>query len=285
MCNIYLFHVECGKIPSRRREPSPQHFRPHCQYGAPIHGTTPPEYCECPEGVKYITVDDSILCKHGCLHHKFFKEDPYPEHPLNDKSAFPENPGTVEHAVVEAFRSTELSQVLIHPRPLSGIYPKLSELDLAYLIRIYGYLTAARFQAPSSGSIGDHADSNRHNPLSDFRYFLEGYIVNKLEAESYKPPIREELLTPYKETVENSDTCKICIRSFGSGCENPVELPCKHYFGKECITTWLENFKTQSFSNCPTCRKKYQKSEWASPADDMGPMDVRVEALKRILSV
>lgn len=45
--------------------------------------------------------------------------------------------------------------------------------------------------------------------------------------------------------MDDPPECPICIQRMRVGCE----LPCKHYFHKECIDEWLKRGNT-----CPVCR-------------------------------
>lgn len=51
----------------------------------------------------------------------------------------------------------------------------------------------------------------------------------------------------------NDTTCTICMEPFGGGTEeseSPVQLPCRHLVGRNCISRWLE-----TKCSCPYCRR------------------------------
>lgn len=47
----------------------------------------------------------------------------------------------------------------------------------------------------------------------------------------------------------NELDCHICMEPFKNADENPVQLPCGHILGRNCISKWLETSTT-----CPLCR-------------------------------
>lgn len=54
----------------------------------------------------------------------------------------------------------------------------------------------------------------------------------------------------YDKDVHVSNECYICMDAYEQGCEL-VEIPCNHYFHKDCIQKWLTTEKV----TCPVCRK------------------------------
>jgi E3 ubiquitin-protein ligase RNF115/126 len=64
-------------------------------------------------------------------------------------------------------------------------------------------------------------------------------IVNKLHT------ITHEKGKQQGECVE--DTCTVC-REVYAGQDTVMQLPCKHWFHQECISTWLHGSKM-----CPIC--------------------------------
>lgn len=61
-------------------------------------------------------------------------------------------------------------------------------------------------------------------------------------------PTKKEFLANSLEPVEHED-CSICYEPM----TEPVRLPCKHEFCKECIIKWLNG---RDVDKCPTCRQR-----------------------------
>ena len=62
-----------------------------------------------------------------------------------------------------------------------------------------------------------------------------------------------------KETLHDDTECTICFTEFGtsvngSSIEYPLQLPCTHIMGSECIRTWLSSSK-EGKKTCPHCRR------------------------------
>ena len=71
-------------------------------------------------------------------------------------------------------------------------------------------------------------------------------------SEQIKSHITKETFDSFKEKNHDS-TCAICLETNNEG--TVTELPCKHYFHKECISKWLLHESTK----CPMCKKNCQK--------------------------
>lgn len=52
-------------------------------------------------------------------------------------------------------------------------------------------------------------------------------------------------------TKNNDSTCSICLETNLEG--EVIELPCKHYFHKDCVSKWLLDFS----NTCPMCKREY----------------------------
>ncbi|KAF9692423.1 hypothetical protein EKO04_009658 [Ascochyta lentis] len=91
------------------------------------------------------------------------------------------------------------------------------------------------------------------------------------QTEAPKTP-REQFLASLPlidiATIPKDETdCLICTQQFcdSDGCDNeaheePVCLPCGHFFGSKCVATWLAEK-----NSCPMCRaqiSEQRKSFW-----------------------
>lgn len=92
--------------------------------------------------------------------------------------------------------------------------------------------------------------------------------MTELEAESFAHPDRPESATiptidafPTRplEAVDRLEDCnlicKICLGSRGIG-NSVMELPCGHWFDRDCDRTWLREHST-----CRTCRLRFDSSQ------------------------
>jgi hypothetical protein len=59
-------------------------------------------------------------------------------------------------------------------------------------------------------------------------------------------------ITEPEETPDGE--CSICYTTFDSSDQKVGQLPCNHYFHRECMIKWLE--EENSGENCPLCRRK-----------------------------
>ncbi|KAF2501047.1 hypothetical protein BU16DRAFT_555556 [Lophium mytilinum] len=86
--------------------------------------------------------------------------------------------------------------------------------------------------------------------------------------------IRRELLTN-SLTVEEiaarcdplDDECAICVSSYDQGHTPVITLACKHIFGKECLTDWLDINKRAT--TCPMCRTPLAVSQAPASQDEL----------------
>ena len=51
-----------------------------------------------------------------------------------------------------------------------------------------------------------------------------------------------------EKNATKEDTCYICLEPCKEG-KDSVELPCKHAFDRDCLSTWLKDH-----DSCPVCR-------------------------------
>lgn len=62
-------------------------------------------------------------------------------------------------------------------------------------------------------------------------------------------PLLRLLKRIYNGSPRNGERCTVCQIEFGQINEEIRQLPCCHYFHKDCISQWLQFSKT-----CPICR-------------------------------
>ena len=96
--------------------------------------------------------------------------------------------------------------------------------------------------------------------------------------------------------------CSICTDPYLSGelPEIPLQLPCGHTFGKECLFQWMSQIGSATHTNCPVCRSVHvrkrspintleglaqllQQADWM--LNRMGPLRLDAEGRKRWQSV
>jgi hypothetical protein len=82
---------------------------------------------------------------------------------------------------------------------------------------------------------------NRNRPMA--RLFVQvGVSAEHLQRLPYGP---------FRELAAAArcphDVCTVCQEHYGAS-ETVTQLPCKHFFHKECITMWLKDNKL-----CPVC--------------------------------
>lgn len=55
---------------------------------------------------------------------------------------------------------------------------------------------------------------------------------------------------------EQTDPCSVCGDQYRETGEKPVQLPCKHVFGSECLAQWMSPFAEICHNTCPMCREE-----------------------------
>ena len=103
------------------------------------------------------------------------------------------------------------------------------------------------------------------------------YIMNNDPNKYGSPPASKseiEKLNKYILNEEklkkfgNENCCSVCKEEFIIG-DNLIDLPCKHYFHKDCLIPWLEQH-----DSCPICRFELK-------TDDIDYENMKKEKLKR----
>ena len=103
------------------------------------------------------------------------------------------------------------------------------------------------------------------------------YIMNNDPNKYGSPPASKseiEKLNKYILNEEklkkfgNENCCSVCKEEFIIG-DNLIDLPCKHYFHKDCLLPWLEQH-----DSCPICRFELK-------TDDIDYENMKKEKLKR----
>lgn len=89
-------------------------------------------------------------------------------------------------------------------------------------------------------------------------------------------------------TIADSSSCSICMDEFEVG-TGASQLPCDHFFHKDCIVPWLNRSNT-----CPLCRHKLPKEEeepekssyshWGLSAEELEAIEVAEYDLERSLA-
>ncbi|PRP89511.1 hypothetical protein PROFUN_00775 [Planoprotostelium fungivorum] len=104
--------------------------------------------------------------------------------------------------------------------------------------------------------------------LSSFEDLLD-HLMRQHQPQGPPPTsknVLDRLPIVTAEAKHTCETCLVCQENFVEE-ESVLELPCKHNFHKDCVTTWLEQHCT-----CPTCR-------YELPVDDK---EYEVERKKRM---
>ena len=100
----------------------------------------------------------------------------------------------------------------------------------------------------------------------------EWYVENEIELGNGLPPDQnaevppaiafiDSLISLELDDLEKGDnTCAICLQPYreGESQEIPLQLPCGHIFGKECLLSWLSDIGDDGAhaACCPMCRKE-----------------------------
>ena len=66
--------------------------------------------------------------------------------------------------------------------------------------------------------------------------------------------LRQRFTTPSADLIQQHPLCGICWNDY-DGEDKPVELPCGHVFGEECVIAWAKGTTpTGRHNGCPSCR-------------------------------
>lgn len=66
--------------------------------------------------------------------------------------------------------------------------------------------------------------------------------------------LRQRFAAPSADQLQQNPLCAICWTDY-DGEDRPVELPCGHVFGEECIIAWARGTTpTARHNGCPSCR-------------------------------
>ena len=66
--------------------------------------------------------------------------------------------------------------------------------------------------------------------------------------------LRRRFTTPSADLIQQHPLCGICWNDY-DGEDKPVELPCGHVFGEECVIAWAKGTTpTGRHNGCPSCR-------------------------------
>ena len=100
----------------------------------------------------------------------------------------------------------------------------------------------------------------------------EWYVDNEIELGNGLPPdatievppaiaFIDSLISLELDELKKEDrSCAICLQPYrvGESQEIPLQLPCGHIFGKECLLTWLTDIGKDDahVASCPMCRKE-----------------------------
>ena len=129
----------------------------------------------------------------------------------------------------------------------------LQQLDnisnLSYTNDRFEYDNQQREQMPINTSMITIRIVRPSNILERLETFAE--IFNNIETEfSNITPTDINKYKTYLCKHQTEKTCTICLENFKIG-ESITQLPCKHYFHKECLSKWF------SLKNiCPLCKLK-----------------------------
>eukprot|EP00494_Astrolonche_serrata_P032359 UN32628 len=85
-------------------------------------------------------------------------------------------------------------------------------------------------------------------------------LVRRQGAEEpSRPPAAKEVIDNLpeikmtKSVLKEGKECAVCQDPFKVAEKGVTQLPCKHYYHKECVTPWLKSHNT-----CPICRKEFK---------------------------
>jgi hypothetical protein len=119
------------------------------------------------------------------------------------------------------------------------------------------------FSTERQGHPFQHQGRHHHSPFGGFPFFADFFggpnMFRRSPADIQafmqggqnkpKPPASQDVVKALPECVPPpATTCTVCLEDFESD-ERGTQLPCNHYFHKECLSPWLKEH-----NSCPTCR-------------------------------
>ncbi|CAH9082924.1 unnamed protein product [Cuscuta epithymum] len=129
---------------------------------------------------------------------------------------------------------------------------------------------------PSNSQALDFLDSDS-DFYSNYPYPEPEDSFFEFFSSSTSPPSTLEPIVDRLPVVEvaHSASCSICMDEFELG-TGASQLPCKHFFHKDCIAPWLDRSKT-----CPLCRRKLPNEESEKPLhSNWGFAVAEIEAIR-----
>eukprot|EP00005_Dracoamoeba_jomungandri_P004050 CAMPEP_0174250570 /NCGR_PEP_ID=MMETSP0439-20130205/708_1 /TAXON_ID=0 /ORGANISM="Stereomyxa ramosa, Strain Chinc5" /LENGTH=262 /DNA_ID=CAMNT_0015330687 /DNA_START=22 /DNA_END=810 /DNA_ORIENTATION=- len=106
--------------------------------------------------------------------------------------------------------------------------------------------------------------------LSDSNILDQLYTAHQPEG---PPPATQEALEALPDvTFTTDEKCTICLERIEL---TAIQLPCKHFFHKDCVTPWLKKHNT-----CPLCRESVENILKKHPVEKQQTEEVAPEAEK-----
>jgi ribosomal protein S3AE len=89
-----------------------------------------------------------------------------------------------------------------------------------------------------------------YSTLGVTRYESQNYTIGGAKSAS-KELIRQNLVVVERSTLEESDSCAVCLSDMKEDDENKIVrlVNCKHLFHEQCIRDWLIRD-----NSCPLCK-------------------------------
>ncbi|KAI8148644.1 hypothetical protein BJV82DRAFT_592810 [Fennellomyces sp. T-0311] len=98
----------------------------------------------------------------------------------------------------------------------------------------------------------------------DQEQFLDDLVSQLLEESQSNakgpPPASQRFVRGLpkvkKTSIDSDETCIICTDNLKSNDNQVTQMPCGHYFDRECLVPWLELHNT-----CPSCRYEVETEQ------------------------
>ncbi|CAH9094662.1 unnamed protein product [Cuscuta europaea] len=131
-------------------------------------------------------------------------------------------------------------------------------------------------------SFDSDSDFYSNYPYPEDSFF--DFFSSSTSLSSTLKPIVDSL--PVVE-IADSASCSICMDEFELG-TGASQLPCKHFFHKDCIAPWLDRSKT-----CPLCRRQLPNegsekplhSNWGFTVAELEAIQIAGSELERSLAI